>query len=99
MLVQGCSWGAVLRVKCHRPCWPSSQPAAAPSPPPGMAGQAAGWEPAVRSRSLPSAESTVPSLFALAGAISLDTKPLQVPVLLLSAASLLVRVVPCPPLG
>lgn len=41
----------------------------------------------MRSRSLPSAESTVQSLFALAGAISLDTKPWQVPVVLLSAAS------------
>lgn len=82
-----CSWGAVLRVRCHRPCWPSSQPAVAPSPPPGMAGRAAGWEPAMRSRSLPSAESTVQSLFALARAVSLNTKPWQVPVVLLSAAS------------
>lgn len=64
-----------------------SYPAVASSPPPGTAGQAAGWEPAMRSRSLPSAESTVQSLFALAGAIPLDTKPWQVPVVFLSAAS------------
>lgn len=54
-----------------------SKPVAAPCPAPGTAGQAAGREPAVRSRCLPSAESTVQSLLAWAGAISLTQSPVK----------------------